>query len=433
MTNSSETQHTIDKKRDAGYYAVDAKRVFQVFEIFQMRPSHFTASGKSGAQSVYYDARKIIQNRTNNKWGHHTSGAIKDFCHFTESENGAVLPWQELVEHRGFYDGKEGGGRRTGNVLQTENRLLLNHQALILARQQCEFSQQQLAKKTCLPLQFIDEMEAGKWTTVTETTASTILKVLSLDDDSVFSIISDTSEHDAEITPHAPPITSDHRKMSKAWLLLFPVMGLVFFAGYQFRSIAKLSMINSDQTVKHQNDTLDKINRTSFIKTLSGCWSWSNGAYIVINKNGTANNGPFIATWKVVDINKGHYTIIWPSFIDTLSLSKDGNMLSGHNNYDLPVTAIRKAGNKTDFIGSWLWGSGITMEARADSVIIGGSLNGLWHKVGDSFVIEWPLVDSIKLSDDGLSLSTKNQFGSITAKRDVSCKVKKASKGLKNN
>jgi len=431
MTNSLETNHTTDKQNGAGYYAVDAKRVIQVFELFQMRPSHFSANGKAGAQSVYYDARKIIQNRTNNKWGHHTHGAIKDFCHFTQSENRTILPWQELIEHQGFYDGKEGAGRRTGNLLLTENRLNLKHESMILARQQCELSQQQLAEKAALPLQFIEVMETGNWPTVTVTTASIITDVLGIDENTIFTKISDTAERntsdtssdDTKIVSHVPT-TTDSRTMNKAWLLALPVVGFVFWAGYQSYPVRKSSEINPEQVSDYQNDASDHNSSESFVNTLSGCWNWSNGTYIVINADGTANNGPFIATWKVVDTNKGHYTMIWPSFIDTLTLSEDGTMLSGNNTFNLPVTATRKTGVATDLNGTWLWSSGITMEVRPDSTIRGGSLSGTWYKTENSWVIEWPLVDSVILSADGLNLSTKNQFGSVTAKRDVNCRKK---------
>ena len=434
MTNSLETNHTTNKQNSTGYYAVNAKRVIQVFELFQMRPSHFTASGKAGAQSVYYDARKIIQAQTNNKWGHHTPRAIKDFCYFTQSENESILPWQELVEYQGLYDGKEGAGRRTGNLLLTENRLNLKHESMILARQQCEFSQQLLAEKTALPLQFIEAMETGNWPTVAVTTASIITDVLDIDENTVFTKISDTVERntsdtssdtssdDTEIVPHAPT-TTNSRTMNKAWLLALPVFGFVFWAGYQSYPFSKSSEINPEQVSQHQNDASDNSNG-SFVNTLSGCWNWSNGTYIVIHADGTANNGLFIATWKVVDTNKGHYTMIWPSFIDTLTLSEDGTMLSGHNTFNFPVTATRKTGVATDLNGTWLWSSGITMEVRLDSTIRGGSLSGTWYKTENSWVIEWPLVDSVMLSANGLNLSTKNQFGSVTAKRDVNCRKK---------
>jgi len=434
MTNLSTSNQISERKNNAGYYAVDAKRVIQIFELFKMRPSHFSAGGKAGAQSVYYDARKIIEGRTNNKWGHHTARAINNFCHFTQSENGILLPWQELIEHRNFYDGKEGAGRRTGNLLQTENRLQLNHKAMISARQQCKLSQQQLAQKTALPLQFIEVMESGNWSTVAESTANIITDVLGVNKNTIFTQISGTTEADISDTPDRgtwpssrTPTTNNHRIMNRV-LLLVPVFGFVFWAGYQFYPLSKPSITipitNPDDITRHQRDRPGHNNGDS-LNTLTGCWNWSNGTHIAIDTNGTAHNGLIGATWKIIDITNRHYTITWPSFVDTLSLSADNDVLSGNNNYGLPVTATRKSGVTPGLVGSWLWGNGITMVIRPDATVTGGSLKGIWRKAGNNWVIEWPVVDSIILSANGRNLSAKNQFGAATARRDESCTGKR--------
>ena len=429
MTNLTQSTHTDNKLNNSGYYAVNAERVIQVFELFQMRPSHFTASGKAGAQSVYYDARKIIQKSTNNKWGHHTSTAIQDFCYFTQSESGYLLPWQELVEHQGLYDGIEGAGRRTGNLLITENRLSLKHDAMIKARQQCELSQSSLAEKAALPLLLIKTMEEGGWTTVSQVTAIKIANALDVDQKTIFTNMPDTTKPSKNESPESASglisntqTTTGKRTVKKTWQFVLPIFILLFWAGYQFSTANLSSTTSMKQNFQQQTDEKTLIAGESFANTLPGCWHWSNDAYIVINEDGTVNNGPFIATWHAVDQAKGVYTMTWPSFIDTLSLSMDGDRLSGNNNFDLPITATRKTGNKTEFIGTWLWSNGITIEIQDGSLITGGSLKGNWQLIGNKLVIEWPLVDLVKLSADGLSLSTKNQFGYVTAKRDVNCR-----------
>ncbi len=231
MTDSITNTHTNGNKEGTGYYVVDARRVIQIFELFQMRPSHFIASGETGAHGVYYDARKIIKGGTSNKWGHHTSRAIKSFCQFTQSENGAVIPWQELVEHRDFYDGKEGGGRRTGNLLLTENRLRLGHTALIAARKQCAFTQEQLAEKSALPLVFIDVMEAGKWQTVAESTAEIISEALAVDEQTLFTKISVITEAGANNLPSRSAVRSGYMKKG---ILIGLLIGLGLWAAYSF-------------------------------------------------------------------------------------------------------------------------------------------------------------------------------------------------------
>ena len=156
----------------------------------------------------------------------------------------------------------------------------------------------------------------------------------------------------------------------------------------------------------------------------AGCWNWSNGAYVIINADGTARTGPFVATWKTVDVASGHYTITWPPFVDTLAMSADGSALSGTNNFGFPVSAARKSAQTLDVVGRWLWSSGVTMDIRSDSSISGGAFRGTWSKAGNNWVFEWPLVDVVSLAADGHSLITKNQFGPATAKHDASCKGK---------
>lgn len=231
MTNSISTTHTGKSREDTGYYAVDAQRVIQIFELFQMRPSHFIASGETGAHGVYYDARKIIKGSTDNKWGHHTSRAIKSFCQFTQSENGTVVPWQELVEHRDFYDGKEGAGRRTGNLLLTENRLQLEHTVLIDARKQRQLTQAQLAEKTALPLRFIETMEDGKWHTVAQSTAEIISGVLAGNEQTLFTKISVVTEADTSDSPTGSTLRSGYMKKG---ILIGLFLGLGLWAAFSF-------------------------------------------------------------------------------------------------------------------------------------------------------------------------------------------------------
>ncbi len=155
---------------------------------------------------------------------------------------------------------------------------------------------------------------------------------------------------------------------------------------------------------------------------ITGCWSWSNGANIVINTDGSAHNGPFAASWKAVDSTHGRYSIAWPSFVDTLTLSADGSALTGKNNYNLPVTATRKSGKASSAVGNWLWSNGVTVSIHSNSSVTAGALKGKWMKSGNKWIIEWPLVDTISLSKDGRSLNAKNQFGAATASRKANCK-----------
>lgn len=183
----------------------------------------------------------------------------------------------------------------------------------------------------------------------------------------------------------------------------------------------KSSQEKPAQKIDRQRNTGQKADAGS---TLTGCWKWSNGSYVVIDADGTANNGPFEAAWKVIDIAAGSYLITWPSFIDTLAMSADGATLSGANNFGFPVSATRKSGEAAGVEGIWLWSSGVTVTINPDSSVSGGGFRGTWARAGNNWVFDWPLIDTVQLAADGRSLSAKNQFGAATAMRDASCQGK---------
>lgn len=228
MPHSADINHTANNHGDSGYCAVNAELVIQLFDMFQMRPSHFRASGQTGAHGVYYDARKIVEGRTDNQWGHHTPGALKSFCHFTQSENGTLVPWRELIEHQNAYDGKEGAGPRTGNRLRTENRLRLKHSAIAEAYRQSGLTRKQLAERTALPIRFIAALEDGSWGTVTEDTARVLAKALGVTEDTLFTTLE--SPNSTPVTTTRTPTPTGLVKM----LLLAVVSVLILLAGFQF-------------------------------------------------------------------------------------------------------------------------------------------------------------------------------------------------------
>jgi len=169
----------------SGYYAVNAERVIQVFSLFNMRPSHFMASGQAGAHKLYYDAKKIIDGTSHNQWGHHTQKSIQAFCQFTQMSNDCVVPWQELIEHEGDYDGKEGSSPRTGNKLLTEIRLNINHQAVIEYRNKTGMSVREIAQQASIPALLLEAIENDQWKTVTEHTTRSLAEALATEPDNL--------------------------------------------------------------------------------------------------------------------------------------------------------------------------------------------------------------------------------------------------------
>jgi len=156
--------------------------------------------------------------------------------------------------------------------------------------------------------------------------------------------------------------------------------------------------------------------------TLTGCWNWSNGGYIVIAANGKARNGAVKASWKTVDKVKGRYMIIWPPITDTLTLSKNGKALSGSNSFGSPVSAKRKTGTSASLFGRWQWSNGMAVNIHPDNTVSAGFFHGKLKKTGKHWNIEWPVDDAIILSADGNNLNIQNQFGALTAVRDTGCK-----------
>jgi len=152
---------------------------------------------------------------------------------------------------------------------------------------------------------------------------------------------------------------------------------------------------------------------------LVGCWKWSNGMRIEIQKSGSANNGFALGTWKVKD-NK-RYTIAWPDFTGKVSLSADGQSLSSVESIGTASTADRLQGDPSSFVGSWRWDNGGIVTIAGDGIMSAGLLKGSWSGSGKNYNTAWPIVDAISVGADGKKLSGQNQFGSFTATKIPGC------------
>jgi len=193
-------------------------------------------------------------------------------------------------------------------------------------------------------------------------------------------------------------------------------------------SVKSTSSTSTAMRNKNTHPQINKKAKTGKVKTsvtnsqLVGCWNWSNGPHIVINKDGSVRNGAVNATWKYINKVKNIYSITWPSVADSLSLIKNGTQLYGINNLGFPILATRKSGTSSSLVGTWLWSNNITAHINSNNTVVAGHLKGTWHQSGKNWIIEWPIIDNIVVAKDGSSLTVKNQFGAVTAKRDVNCK-----------
>jgi len=152
---------------------------------------------------------------------------------------------------------------------------------------------------------------------------------------------------------------------------------------------------------------------------LVGCWKWSNGMRIEVQKGGSANNGFAVGTWKME--GNRHHTIAWPDFTGNVSLSANGQSLTGVDSMGTSSTADRLQGDPSSFVGSWRWDNGGIVTIADDGTMSAGPLKGTWSGSDNKYNTAWPIVDAISVGADGKTLSGQNQFGSFTATKMPGC------------
>jgi hypothetical protein len=144
---------------------------------------------------------------------------------------------------------------------------------------------------------------------------------------------------------------------------------------------------------------------------LSGCWRWFNGATVRFERNGTVSAPPFTGQWKRGDHGNA-VLITWPAPVDTVTISPDGRVLNGGNQYGVPAGAVRLSG-RGGLEGSWRWANGLTATFAADGTGMAGPFASRWTAAGGrTYQITWPPpVDALTLSPQGDRLDGANQYG----------------------
>jgi TIR domain len=154
---------------------------------------------------------------------------------------------------------------------------------------------------------------------------------------------------------------------------------------------------------------------------LAGCWLYNN-VLIKMDSAGRVMAPIAGAHWSSEGGNR--YAISWPDFVDTITLSADGQSLAGSDNYGPVISAQRISGAQQGFAGVWLWSDGLTVTVSEDGSIADGISRGKWHSVGgEAYRIEWANfpVDQLAMSSDAQTLSGRNQFGNTVGGRRVPC------------
>ncbi len=150
-----------------------------------------------------------------------------------------------------------------------------------------------------------------------------------------------------------------------------------------------------------------------------GRWRWSNGLTIQIEADGTARNGVIVGKWTRVDASASSFQIDWPDGMETVTLAADGKSFGGTGFFGAKLSAERVGSGGDGVVGIWRRHDGLVMNIKADGAIDAGPFKGSWKQLnGQSYQFAYPIVDQVEVSADGKSLEARNQFGSVTARRD---------------
>jgi TIR domain len=77
---------------------------------------------------------------------------------------------------------------------------------------------------------------------------------------------------------------------------------------------------------------------------LIGIWNWSSGVPLTVYPDGTFSAATFRGKWQAIDVSRGIYTLTWPNPVDSVTLSADGTLVSGTNQYGVSISGV-KTGN----------------------------------------------------------------------------------------
>lgn len=81
--------------------------------------------------------------------------------------------------------------------------------------------------------------------------------------------------------------------------------------------------------------------RTAGSIGLVGSWNMSNNVPLLVSPNGAFTAAAFKGTWQTVDASRGIYTLTWPDPVDGVTLSADGQTISGANQYGVATSGTR--------------------------------------------------------------------------------------------
>ena len=111
---------------------------------------------------------------------------------------------------------------------------------------------------------------------------------------------------------------------------------------------------------------------------LVGCWRYSNGLVVKVDKDGTMAMGQVKGKWRPADATKRVYVWTWPEIQDNAIVSADGKTLTETNPW-FTLNATRMAG-ESGIVGMWQWpGGALILTIRPDNTFTAGPISGRWQ------------------------------------------------------
>ena len=157
---------------------------------------------------------------------------------------------------------------------------------------------------------------------------------------------------------------------------------------------------------------------------LVGCWRYSTGLVVKVDKDGTMAMGQVKGKWRQADAAKRVYVWNWPEIQDNAIVSADGKTLTETNPW-FTLNATRMAG-ESGIVGMWQWpGGALILTIRPDNTFTAGPISGRWQaaNLGDrTYTLIWPPpIHTGTLAPDGQKFSGADQYGNQFVAGKESC------------
>jgi hypothetical protein len=163
--------------------------------------------------------------------------------------------------------------------------------------------------------------------------------------------------------------------------------------------------------------------RATACEALAGRWTWFTGVTVTFREGGIVDGALVFGQCEGTDAARRRYVVRWQNgFVDTLTLSGDGNTLDGTNAQAIRVFAARMGTSSSTtsrtakceaLAGRWNWFLGPPVVIREDGTLDNGLLSGrceLSNAGQRRYTLHWQngAIDSVALSPDDTRLDGIN-------------------------